>query len=507
MPAHTASRPTVAVVLAGGTGSRIGLNIPKQLLKVAGKTVLEHTVALFDQAAGIDEVFVLMTPDFVVDAQAIMDRAGFTRVRPVVPGGATRSDTTRIALHLLGTADRNVLFHDAVRPLLEERTVAACIDALTDYEAVDVAIPSSDTVVVTDGTCITEIPSRALLRRGQTPQGFRVSVIRRAYELAAQDPHFAATDDCSVVLRYLPDVPIFVVEGSEQNLKITHPIDVFIADKLFQLSSHRAPPSLDPADYTRELTGKTAVVLGGSYGIGADIAALLQSFGASVFAYSRSLNDVHVERSADITRALRDAHGKAGRIDYVILTAGVLHRGPLAESDPETVAQAIGVNYLAPVDVARQSFAYLRETRGQLLLFTSSSYTRGRQDYSIYSSTKAAVVNLTQALAEEWAPAGVGVNCVNPERTSTPMRTAAFGREPAGSLLSSQAVALTSVDVLLSDLSGQVVDVRRVEPGATGRSRTAGEASLIAAALAEAQAQSEAELLAQPRPGSPGTPA
>lgn len=490
---RSATRPTVAVILAGGTGSRIGLNIPKQLLKVAGKTILEHTIALFDEAEGVDEVFVLMTPAFVADAQAIVDRAGFTRVRPVVAGGTTRSETTQIALELLGSADRNVLFHDAVRPLLEEHTITACVDGLEDYEAIDVAIPSADTVVVTDGTCITEIPSRDLLRRGQTPQGFRVSVIRRAYELASQDPDFAATDDCGVVLKYLPEVPIFVVDGSEQNLKITHPIDVFIADKLFQLGSHEAPASLDPGQYVRKLEGKTAVVLGGSYGIGADIAMMLQDFGVDVFPYSRSLNDFHVERAEDITRVLGDVHAKTGRIDYVILTAGVLHRGSLANSDPDKIRQAIEVNYVAPVNVARAAFGYLRETGGELLLFTSSSYTRGRQDYSIYSSTKAAVVNLTQALAEEWAPQGVRVNCINPERTSTPMRQAAFGHEPANSLLSSQAVALTSVDVLLSDLSGQVVDVRRVEPGQTGRSRTASEAQVIATALAEAQELSEAE--------------
>lgn len=100
------------------------------------------------------------------------------------------------------------------------------------------------------------------------------------------------------------------------------------------------------------------------------------------------------------------------------------------------------------------------ETHGHLLLYTSSSYTRGRADYSLYSSTKAAVVNLTQALADEWACQGVRVNCVNPERTATPMRLRAFGDEPAGTLLSPAAVARTSLDVLLSRLTGQVVDVR-----------------------------------------------
>jgi 2-C-methyl-D-erythritol 4-phosphate cytidylyltransferase len=101
-----------------------------------------------------------------------------------------------------------------------------------------------------------------------------------------------------------------------------------------------------------------------------------------------------------------------------------------------------------------------------MLLFTSSSYTRGRSGYSLYSSAKAAIVNLAQALADEWAADGVRVNCVNPERTATPMRTKAFGQEPADSLLESEAVARTSLDVLVSDFTGHVIDVRRDAPSA-----------------------------------------
>jgi len=142
--------------------------------------------------------------------------------------------------------------------------------------------------------------------------------------------------------------------------------------------------------------------------------------------------------------------------------------------------------------LAQEFFPHLRRTRGSMLNFTSSSYTRGRSGYSLYSSAKAAVVNLTQALADEWAPLGVRVNCVNPERTSTPMRTKAFGAEPEGSLLSSKAVALTSIDVLMSDLTGHVIDVRRVEPGAHAMSRTELEASRIAAALVEAESGPDA---------------
>jgi 2-C-methyl-D-erythritol 4-phosphate cytidylyltransferase len=111
--------------------------------------------------------------------------------------------------------------------------------------------------------------------------------------------------------------------------------------------------------------------------------------------------------------------------------------------------------------IAQEFYAHLAASNGSLLNFTSSSYTRGRGGYSLYSSAKAAVVNLTQALADEWTGAGIRVNCINPERTGTPMRTKAFGEEPAGTLLESVDVARRSIDVLLSDHTGLIVDIRK----------------------------------------------
>jgi 2-C-methyl-D-erythritol 4-phosphate cytidylyltransferase len=374
--------------------------------------------------------------------------------------------------------EANVLFHDAVRPFIDHRVIEDCVTALDRYEAVDVAIPSADTIIKVDdygGTVIKDVPRRDRLRRGQTPQCFRLSTIRAAYALALADPDFtegkiSATDDCSIVLRYLPDVPIVVVPGSEQNMKVTHPVDVFLADKLFQLSSQAPPPPPGTEkDYASILSGKTVVIFGGSQGIGADIAKQARSFGARVYSFSRSETGTHVENPPDIETALAKAHGETGRIDYVVNTAGVLHTGRLDEIDDATIDESLRINYLGPLQIARAAIGYLRETKGQLLLYTSSSYTRGRAGYSLYSSAKAATVNLTQALADEWADDEVRVNCINPERTATPMRTRAFGQEPADTLLSSADVALTSIDVLISELTGHTVDIRRHDPTAVAR--------------------------------------
>ncbi|MDB1086696.1 bifunctional cytidylyltransferase/SDR family oxidoreductase [Streptomyces sp. ACA25] len=497
---NNGARPrTTAVVLAGGTGQRVGLSIPKQLIKIAGKAVIEHTLTVFEQAEDIDDVIVLMAPGYVPDVQKIVAKAGLTKVSQVIEGGATRNDTTERAIAALGEGlaegeDRNVLFHDAVRPLLSQRVISDCVAALDRYQAVDVAIPSADTIIVTrthgaDGEFITEVPDRSRLRRGQTPQAFKLSTIRRAYEVAAGDPNFQATDDCSVVLKYLPNVPIHVVAGDEFNMKVTQPVDVYIADKLFQLASSAAPVQSDEAAYRERLTGRTVVVFGGSYGIGQDIAQLAERYGAKVYALGRSTTGTHVENPQDIDDALSKAYADTGRIDYVVNTAGVLRIGKLAETDNATIEEALRVNYLAPVNIARAAHKYLVESAGQLLLYTSSSYTRGRAEYSLYSSTKAAMVNLTQALADEWAPDGIRVNCVNPERTATPMRVKAFGQEPAGTLLSSEAVARTSLDVLLSTLTGHVIDVRQQDPTADATTANTFERALAVALNAEAASE------------------
>lgn len=112
---------TTAVVLAGGTGQRVGLSIPKQLLKIAGKAVIEHTLSTFEHADSIDDVIVLMAPGYVADVEKIVAKAGFKKVVRIIEGGATRNDTTERAIEALGEGlaegeDRNVLFHDAVRP-------------------------------------------------------------------------------------------------------------------------------------------------------------------------------------------------------------------------------------------------------------------------------------------------------------------------------------------------------------------------------------------------------
>lgn len=448
----------IAVILAGGVGERLGMSTPKQFFKVAGKMVVEHTVDVFERNPRIDEIAIVSNPMLISDFENIVLRNKWRKVKKILKGGKERYDSSMSAIRAYQDEDVNLVFHDAVRPLVSQRILNDVIDALKDHRAIDVAIPSADTIIeVDDNGYISSIPDRSKLRRGQTPQAFDRQLIADAYDRALKDPKFKTTDDCGVVRKY-SDEPVFVVRGEESNMKLTYREDTYMLDKLFQLKNTEPQDISHVGDIFRD---KVAVVFGGSYGIGKNIVEMLEQSGARVFSYSRSENHIDVGQREDVARALTEAHEQVGRIDYVICTAGVLNKEPLTTMDYATIQAAVQTNYLGTVNVALEAHPYLKQTEGKLIFFTSSSYTRGRAFYSIYSSTKAAIVNFVQAVAQEWDGDGIKINCINPERTKTPMRQKNFGIEPDDTLLMPERVAEATLRTLASDCTGQVIDVRR----------------------------------------------
>jgi 2-C-methyl-D-erythritol 4-phosphate cytidylyltransferase len=451
-------RKNIAIILAGGVGSRLGLSTPKQFFKVAGKMVVEHTIDTFESNPHIDEIAIVSNPFFISDFESIIIKNGWKKVKKILKGGKERYDSSLSAIKAYEGSDVNLIFHDAVRPLVSQRILNDVIDALKNYDAIDVAMPATDTIIEVKGDFINNIPDRSKLKRGQTPQAFHIGTIAKAYDIALKDENFKVTDDCGVVVKYLPEVPVFVVNGEESNMKLTYKEDTYLLDKFFQL--RKSELNDIPID-EEMLNGKVAVIFGGSYGIGENIAELLKEKKVEVYCFSRSMNKVDVGNKEDVEIALKSVFYKSHRIDYVITTAGLLNKEPLMSSDYQTIQNAINTNYLGTVNVAISSFQYLKESKGKLIFFTSSSYTRGRAFYSIYSSTKAAIVNFVQAIAQEWEPFGIAVNCINPERTKTPMRVKNFGIEPDDSLLSADKVATITVQSLTSEFTGQVIDVKR----------------------------------------------
>jgi len=448
---------TYAIILAGGKGERFKSQIPKQFTKLAGKLVIEHTISVFEKHSLIDEIIIVTLPEYVSKVEELVIKNEWEKVSKVLIGGATRQESSFVGISAIEEPEAFVLIHDAVRPLISDRIISEVIRYLSDYDAVDVAIPSPDTIIeIGDNQLIKRIPKRKYYWRGQTPQGFKLSVIKKAHLLAKENNFTNVTDDCGLILHYELG-KVFVIKGDEANVKITTPLDIYIVDKIFQL---RAIESVEDISLER-LRGKVGVIFGASRGIGKALLELAKEKGVKTFGFSRSNGiDITVERQVE--NALREVYKKEGRIDFIIVTAGILRKKPLINFSSGEILEQINVNYIGSINVAKQAFSYLRESKGHLVLFTSSSYTRGRAFYSIYSSTKAAIVNLVQALSDEWSNYGIKVNAICPERTATPMRFENFGKEPPETLLSPEKVAEETLKLLLTSINGQVIEVRKL---------------------------------------------
>ena len=239
----------IAIILAGGIGARVGGNTPKQLLPLAdGRSVLEHAVNAFEQSPHIDEVCIVMHPDYIAYAEQMLLANAWQKVSQIVPGGKERWESSVNAIRAMGEindcqspiANRqkkvNLLLHDAARPFVSQDIIARVCEALQEHEAVTVAIPSTDTVYEMADGKVARIPQRSTIMRAQTPQAFRLPLIAEAYTKAlgvdsltaeaCAEAHLPATDDCGIVHEHMPDVPIYIVLGEEQNKKITFKEDI-----------------------------------------------------------------------------------------------------------------------------------------------------------------------------------------------------------------------------------------------------------------------------------------
>lgn len=452
----TSKHKATAVILASGKGQRFSPEIPKQFLKLAGKAVLEHTLDVFERHAQIDEIIVVVSNGHRQLVEDAIVRGLYRKVTHIVNGGGTRQASSAAGVSAIENENTKVLVHDAVRPLLNSATIDRCLEALDSFDAVDTGVPSPDTVIrlAADG-CIGEIPDREQMRLGQTPQAFRAGILRKAHTLAASDVNLRVTDDCALILHYNLS-KVHVVSGDISNIKITYPSDIYLADRLFQVRSSTAVQENSLA----ALSGKVIVIFGASKGIGKYISELSTTNGAHVRAVSRS-DGINVANTQDVKSVLGSMVERYGRIDFIANTAGVLRTGLLAGQDDATIDEQILTNLRGSAIVAREGFKIMHKLGGSIALFTSSSYTRGRSHSAIYSATKAAVVNLMQGLTEEYLPFNVRINAINPERTATPMRTENFGFEPKESLLDAETVAKATLVALLSERTGQVIDVRR----------------------------------------------
>lgn len=225
----------VAILLAGGSGQRFGADRPKQFVRIGERTVLEHSLAAFEQSPHIDAILIVSHPQHLDEVRELLPSSQHPKLLSVVAGGAERQDSTLNALRALAQITDSpleqirILIHDAVRPAVSQSIIERVCTALHTHQAANLVVPVTDTLLeINDNGTTAAMPSRARFRRVQTPQGFHAATLQHAYDVALTDPNFQATDDCGVVFRYLPEVEIVLVEGEQRNIKLTYPEDLHV---------------------------------------------------------------------------------------------------------------------------------------------------------------------------------------------------------------------------------------------------------------------------------------
>jgi 2-C-methyl-D-erythritol 4-phosphate cytidylyltransferase len=220
---------TAAVIPAAGSGLRMGGVQEKQFLDLKGRPLLAVTLGPFQRCLKVDALFLVVPPGEVGYCQAeIVERFGFDKVKRVVPGGKRRQDSVRLGLEATRGEYGLVLIHDGVRPLVDEALIEEVLKKAKTFRAVICGLPPKDTVKeINDGNEVVKTHERKRLWLVQTPQVFRFQDIFEAHNKSLQEGWEEATDDAVLVERL--GIPIKVIEGAEENIKVTTPQDLELA--------------------------------------------------------------------------------------------------------------------------------------------------------------------------------------------------------------------------------------------------------------------------------------
>jgi len=231
---------TVAIVLAAGSGKRMGGPVKKQFIVLNGRPVLYYSLKAFEESF-IDEIVLVISPDDEdMIRTEIVERYNISKVRTYVNGGRERYNSVLNGLNSIDEADY-IFIHDGARPMLDQGILNRGLEAVVKYDACVVGMPSKDTVKIATGDgMVASTPNRSLVWNIQTPQIFKFDLIKEAYndvvsredELKSQGINI--TDDAMVLETYDSTRGIKLVEGSYSNIKVTTPEDVPMAEMMLK---------------------------------------------------------------------------------------------------------------------------------------------------------------------------------------------------------------------------------------------------------------------------------
>jgi 2-C-methyl-D-erythritol 4-phosphate cytidylyltransferase len=230
-----------ALIPAAGRGQRMGLEVEKQFMELAGKPLLAHTLARFEATPGINQIVVIVPPGReAFCAREVVEPEGLRKVTHIVAGADTRQRSVAAGFRCLGEDIDVVVVHDGARPFITPALIQTSIEQAYQYGSAVVAVPVSDTLkrVSADGKVV-ETVDRQNLWRAQTPQAFQRAILHHALAYAATH-HVEATDEAALLESLAKAVHI--LPGPTWNVKITTPDDLVFAELLLALPPHGEGP-------------------------------------------------------------------------------------------------------------------------------------------------------------------------------------------------------------------------------------------------------------------------
>lgn len=217
-----------AVIVAAGSASRMG-GIDKVMAPLAGEPMIRRTVRMFQECDAVSEIVVVTREDLVIPITNLCKT--YDKVTSVIVGGSSRQESVYRGINTLSDKVKLAAIHDGARPLVTWQVIDRAIRAGNTYHAAAPAIPVKDTIKTVQGGVVINTPDRSALQAVQTPQVFDIDLIRGALKQAI-DEDAPITDDCSAVERL--GMSVKIVEGDEQNIKVTTPMDLKIAEMLLE---------------------------------------------------------------------------------------------------------------------------------------------------------------------------------------------------------------------------------------------------------------------------------
>ena len=221
----------IAIVLAGGTGSRMSLDMPKQFAVVKGKPIMAYTLSVFQNSPLVDSIYLVSHKEYFEQSKSIIEQYNITKVRNIIEGGQTRQESVFNALKQINAKDDDIiLIHDCARPLVDEQIIKDNIEQCKLHEAVETAVKAVDTTIEVSEEQFENSLNRDKLYQVQTPQAFKYKLIKEAHENAIKNKLANITDDAQLVAKL--GHKVFIVNGKKTNLKVTTDEDLKILEAL-----------------------------------------------------------------------------------------------------------------------------------------------------------------------------------------------------------------------------------------------------------------------------------